>query len=224
MSTQRDVIFAINEIYHIYNRSVAREHIFSSRINLRKALEIANFYRFPQEIRLSKFNNLTQELKDQYLKRLKTKIPLVEIYAYAFMPNHYHFLLKQVQEKGISQFISNFQNSFAKYFNTKNDRHGSLFQNPFKGKRVETSEQLIHISRYIHLNPVTSYIIEYEKLHTYPWTSFPVYVIADNNEYLPINTELLLNMFPSHKNYIDFIENQVEYQQSITLIQNIIID
>ena len=128
---QRPVVLATNEIYHVFNRSIAGQNIFAQnqKLNLTKALEIVNYYRFPQKIRLSKFKSLPSELKKQYLDAIGSVAPFVEIYVFAFMSNHFHFLLKQIKDKGITAFVSNFQNSFAKVFNLKNDRNGALFQN-----------------------------------------------------------------------------------------------
>ena len=85
-------------------------------------------------------------------------------------------LVKQLEENGITRFISNFQNSYAKYYNLKNDREGALFKNQFKGKWIESDEQFLHVSRYIHLNPVTAYMISPDQLDTNPWTSFSSYI------------------------------------------------
>lgn len=120
---KRNLILATNEIYHVFNRSIARENIFSSRINFRKAKEIVDFYRFPQKLRLSKFKTLTKDLKNNYLLAMQSQSPLIEIYAFSLMPNHYHFLVKQLLDNGLARFVSNFQNSFAKVFNIKNERH-----------------------------------------------------------------------------------------------------
>jgi len=152
----RSVVLANDETYHIFNRSIAGTNIFAQnqKVNLNKAIEIVNYYRFPQKIRLSRFRSLPVQLKEQYLDALGGVTPLVEIYAFAFMSNHFHFLLKQIRDKGVAIFVANFQNSFAKVFNLKNDRSGALFQNAFKAKRIVTEDQFIHVSRYIHLNPV----------------------------------------------------------------------
>ena len=219
---KRKVILATNEIYHIYNRSIAKEQIFTSLRNLRRALETIEFYRFPQEIRFSKFKSLPKETKENYLLDSKKKKPLVEIYVFALMPNHYHFLLKQTQEKGIVQFVSNFQNSFAKYFNIKNDRNGALFQNAFNGVHIENDEQFIHVSRYIHLNPVTSYIIEFKNLSSYPWTSFNKYAGNEGNEI--VETEFLLKMFSSKNSYIKFVADQVDYQRHLAKIKDLTLE
>jgi len=219
---RRNLVLAKDEIYHIFNRSIARENIFSNKINLKKALEILHFYRFPQQLRLSKFKALNEIQKKDYLLALKDKSPLVEIYSFALMPNHYHLLLKQLQDNGIVRFIANFQNSFAKIFNLKNERDGAVFQNSFKAKRAETDEQFIHISRYIHLNPVTAYLISFNQLANYPWTSFPIYVNEDKNSFVAVN--FLLHLFGSKDKYADFVADQVSYQRELALIKDLILE
>lgn len=220
--SQRPVVLANGEIYHVFNRSIAKTDIFSQRVNLRSAMAIVDYYRFVQRLRLSKFKALTPELKNNYLDSIETDKPLVEIYAFALMPNHYHFLLKQVQDRGITTFISNFQNSFAKVFNLKNDRNGALFQNAFKAKRIGDDEQFMHVSRYIHLNPVTAFLIEFKDLATYEWTSFPVY--SGTKEIPFINSTVLLKMLGSKDKYIKFVSDQVSYQKELAKIKSLILE
>lgn len=215
-------MLANNEIYHVFNRSVGKENIFDNRWYLTHSLELINYYRYPQKIRYSKFKTLPLELKDAYFTSFKQCIPLVDIYAFAFMPNHYHLLVKQNEDRGIYRFLSNFQNSFAKYFNLKNNRHGSVFQNSFKAKRVESDEDFMHISRYIHLNPVTSYIISLEKLSDYPWTSYPFYI--EENKNIFINSEYIKEKFKPIKKYIKFVADQADYQKELHQIKNLMID
>ena len=76
----------------------------------------------------------------------------MEIICYCLMPNHLHLLLRQLMDGGISKFMSNFANSYTRYFNTKSKRKGPVFEGKFKAKRIETDEQLLHLSRHIHLN------------------------------------------------------------------------
>lgn len=218
---RRNFILATGETYHIFNRSIAKESIFSSLRHLNKVLETVEYYRFPQKLRLSKFKALPKELKLDYLESFKHKTPLVEIYAFAIMSSHYHFLLKQIQERGIVIFISNFQNSYAKFYNLKNDRSGSLFQKPFKGKRIEDDEQFIHVSRYIHLNPVTSYLIEVEDLKEYLWTSFRYYYQGIKTF---VNTKVLMEKFKSIEKYYQFVADQVDYQRTLSSIKDHFLD
>lgn len=218
----RSPILAIDEVYHVFNRTVGNEEVFSSRRNLGRAIDVTDYYRFLQRIRYSKFRTLPKEQKESYLSSIKNQKPLVDIFCFSFMANHYHLLLKQLKEDGILKFISNFQNSFAKYFNLKNNRHGTLFQNSFKAKRVEAEEEFLHISRYIHLNPVTSLLIEFKDLAFYPWTSFPWYIEEEKNRF--VNTTPILENFKIKKQYQNFHSDQVDYQRKLHLIKNLILE
>ena len=207
MSTKRDVL-ATGEIYHIFNRSVGNETIFSSLRHLTQIINSVDFYRYQQSMRYSKFKQMTIKLRDSYLSGVKDHSPLVEIYA---------------QDDGIKIFASNIQNSFAKYFNIKHDRNGSLFQNPFKSRWIGTDEDFMHVSRYIHLNPVTAYMIEIGDLEKYPFTSYMQYV--DNKRQDFINTKFLLSLFGgSKKRYEEFINDRVEYQRELAKIKSLVLE
>lgn len=218
----RRLIFAINQFYHIYNRSVGNELVFGRKDYLRRALNLTDFYRFSPQISYSKFKALNQELRKIKQKSIYSSPPLVEIHSLAFMPNHFHFLLKQRQENGISTFVSNFQNSFAKYFNTKNDRHGSLFCEMFKAVYLESEEQLLHVSRYIHLNPVSSYLIEIDQSVSYPYTSLPYYLDESKDSF--VTTDFILDFFKNKQGYKEFVFNQADYQRRLQDIKHLILE
>ena len=135
------------------------------------------------------------------------------------MPNHFHLLIKQTAELGIEKFISNFQNSYAKYYNTKFQRNGSLFQKPFKAKRITSDEEFLHVSRYIHLNPVTSFLIRYDDLKVYPWTSYRYYIGKEKNDI--VNTGIIGNLIGAGQKYSRFVANQVDYQRKLHLIKRL---
>ena len=82
---------------------------------------------------------------------------VVDLICFCLMPNHFHLLLRQIEEDGIVKFVRNFQIGYSRYLNEKEKRSGALFEGQFKAVRVENDEQLIHVSRYIHLNPYSSY-------------------------------------------------------------------
>lgn len=221
MSTHRPIL-STNEFYHIFNKTIANQPIFDNINNLKKIICIVDYYRYKQKLKLSKFYSLPNRIKNEYLEEAHEKSPLVEIYSFAFMPNHYHFLLKQLQNKGIARFISDIQNSFAKNFNLVNDRNGSLFQSGFKSRRITYEEDFFHISRYIHLNPTTSNIITFKELTYYPFTSLNWYFDTKLNKF--VNTEYLLNHFQNLSSYVKFLENQVEYQQKLKIIKDLLLD
>lgn len=219
---RRNIVFATGEVYHVFNRSVGKEEIFSHRGSLSRIIEIVDYYRFPQQIRLSRFKELPKEIKEAYFQSYRKKLPLVEIYTFSFMPNHYHLLLKQIQDRGIATCIANIQNSYAKYFNLKRDRHGTLFTNAFSARRIETDEEALHVSRYIHLNPVTAYLIEFDKLEGYPWTSFPSYV--NDEEHLFVKIDFILQLIGSREKYRSFVADQVDYQRTLDKIKHMTLE
>lgn len=135
------------------------------------------------------------------------------------MPNHFHFLIKQLKDNGISSFISQLTNSYTKYFNTKYTRVGALLQGTFKAVHIESDEQLIHLSRYIHLNPIVSGLTK--DLNTYEWSSYLEYM-SDMAFYS--SPQEILNFFSSPKKYREFVEAQVEYGTSLEILKHRAVD
>lgn len=223
MSGRRKELLVNNEIYHVFNRTNGNIEIFSSKRIFKRALDLIDYYRYPQQLSYSKFrNSLSPEEKKLFIKRSETNEPLVEIFAFAFMPDHFHFLLKQKNNEGIRLFLSNFQNGLAKYFNKLEDRNGSLFQKSFKAKRISKDEILLHISRYIHLNPVTSYLIKYDELRNYVLTSYPYYLGIKVDDLL--NSDFILKIVGSQKNYETFVANQIDYQRKLAKIKSFLLE
>lgn len=220
----RKFIHATGEIYHVFNRGIARMPIFSSSNNYVRFMKLIDYYRFANTpTSFSSFNNSPNEHKKLILERLRKEYKLnVQILAFCLMNNHFHLLLRQGSNNGIPRFVSNIQNGYAKYYNVKNNRTGPLFQPMFKSVRVETDEQLLHVSRYIHLNPTTSYITSIEKLNDYTWSSLNCYTNNDD-EYSFINTDLVLRLIKKGK-YLKFVLDQVDYQRKLDKIRHLILE
>ncbi len=85
-------------------------------------------------------------------KDKKVSPRLVNFICYCLNPNHYHFLLKQLTDDGIKNFMHRIGTGYTKYFNNKHNRTGNLFQKPFKATRIDSNEYLLHVSAYINLN------------------------------------------------------------------------
>ena len=112
------------------------------------------------------------------------------------------------------------QNSYTKYFNLKRKQTGSIFQGHFKAVRVETDEQLVHLSRYIHLNPYSSFVVKsIEKLETYPWSSLPDYL--GETKYSFLNKKPVLDFFKNNKAYQKFVFDQADYQKNLEKIKHL---
>lgn len=222
MSGKRYEILATNEIYHVFNKSVGYENIFIGKKELSRFLSLIDYYRHNPNLSYSKYKNLPAKERKNTYKTIKSLPKIVEIYAYALMPNHFHLLLKQLSENGIQKFLSNIQNGFAKYFNIKNGRSGALFQKPFKAKRIANDEIFLHLSRYIHLNPVTSYLIDLEELASYPWTSYSYYLNDKNDSF--VNTKTIINLAGSKERYINFVNNQEDYQRKLHRMKKLLFE
>ena len=220
MSYRRTPIVT-GEVYHTFNRSIARQPIFLNTRNYSRALELINFYSYTQpRLRFSHYNRLALKEKLDFLNDLKNNgRKQIQIFAFCLMPNHVHFLMKELEKKGISKFMSNFQNSYAKYFNLKTDRSGSLFQSMFKAVRIESDEQLIHVCRYIHLNPLTSYVIkDVSDLENYLWSSYTEYFKESSDS---IDTTLISSFFPSKNEFRKFTLDKVDYQRELDRIKHL---
>lgn len=211
-----------NEVYHILNRGISQQLTFSDKREHQRAVDTSNFYSFASPpVKFSRFLKLSSERKKQMIARLKGA-RLVEILCFCLMPNHFHFLLKQVADDGTAKFMSNFQNSFTRYFNTRHQRIGPLFQGPFKAIRVESNEQLLHLSRYIHLNPYSSYVVKsIEDLVDYLWSSFSEYLGKKEGF---CQKELILSLFPKPESYRQFVFEQADYQRELQNIKHLLLE
>lgn len=224
MPTNRNLVFADEEIYHIFNRGVDKRPTFTNKTELSRAMLALDIYKFSElPIRLSKILTLPLDEREQFIRNIRKECSkLVEIICFCLMPNHFHFLLRQKIKNGISNFAANFTNSYTKYFNAKHERIGPLFQGLFKAVHIQSDEQLVHVSRYIHLNPVSSYLIEADELENYQWSSYPEYVgnppsnIADK--------ETVLNMFRSKEKYKEFVVNQIDYARKLEQIKHLMLE
>lgn len=222
---RRKIVLANGEYYHIFNRSIAHQPIFTELRACKRVINLINYYRFKPSLRYSHFNRLNELEKVEFMESLyKNHTPHINIYTFILMPNHYHFLVSQIKEDGISNFIKNLQISFAKYFNLRFNRKGSLFQEMFKAVRVETDEQFIHVSRYIHLNPYSTYLTEnLNELESYPWSSLQSY-ISSSNPYSFVNPNKLLKMMGGKEKLIEFTFDQADFQRKIEGIKHLTLD
>lgn len=219
----RKVVLVPQQIYHIFNRGVAALPIYLNTKSYLRFLNLVDYYRFSNTpFSFSKLISLPKEERESIRTELKKENAIhVGILAYCLMPNHFHFLLKQITDKGISVFMTNLQNSYVKYFNIKNERAGPLFQSMFKAVIIETDEQLLHMSRYIHLNPSTAYIVEPENLEDYKWSSLNHYLNKDFSSFSFVNPEMILNFFKKREDYRKFVLDQASYQRELNKIKHL---
>ncbi len=210
----RKIIITTNQIYHAYNRGVNKRLIFLNKRDYARFFDLTNYYRFANcPIKFSYFKKLSLAERESIFNELKNKSKqLVDIFAFCFMPNHFHFLLKQLSDGGISKFMAKVTSGFSHYFNIRHDRSGHLFQGNFGAVRIENDEQLIHTSRYIHLNPVTAYLIKIKDLVSYEYSSYPEYVDKHSGF---TNVKEILSYFKTPEDYKKFTEDQVDYAKKL---------
>lgn len=222
----RVIPLVTDEIYHVYNRGIDHRPTFLNKKEFERGMETAKFYKYTDlPVRLSIFLIWAREKRDKLLGEYNNnQKQLIDTLSYCLMPNHFHFLLKQKVENGIAKFMSNFQNSYTKYFNTKHQRVGPLFLDQFKAVRIETEEQLLHVSRYIHLNPYTSYVVKnLQELNEYQWSSLPRFLERETKNDL-INPEPILSFFHRKSSFQRFTFDQADYQRELEKIKHLIME
>lgn len=224
MVTNRKIVFSNGYIYHVFNRGIDRRSVFTGFREFSRAQELIKYYLCKDTpVSYSKFLQQPKEIREQVIQQMKRDEKLVNVLAYCLMPNHFHFMLQQNSDRGIPKFISNFTNAYTRYFNTKHGRTGPMFEGIFKAVLVESDEQLIHLSRYVHLNPVVSSIINEDQLSNYKWSSYHQYISkSDDDGY--INTSLVLSMFKSKDKYKEFVLDQVKYGKKLEAIKHLTLE
>lgn len=209
------------EIYHVFNRGIDRRPTFIGKKEHERAKELVKFYQWAGlGVRYSVFREWTTDRQMEFDQKIQNQgEKLVDVLAYCLMPNHFHLLLRQAKGGGISKFLSNFQNSYTRYFNTKNRRVGPLFLDQFKAVRIESEEQLLHVSRYIHLNPYTSFVVKtFEDLEAYRWSSLPEYL---GHEEGFCQRQVLMGFFKNQTGFRTFVLDHADYQRRIVGISHL---
>jgi REP element-mobilizing transposase RayT len=154
MSIRRQPLVT-GEMYHIYNRGVDKRDIFSDKNDIYRFIEsIKEFNRIEKINSLANLRKSKQNLQIEAkpLSGGKFKEPLVEIIGYCFNPNHFHFILKQMSDGGISLFMKKVLGGYTYYFNVKNSRSGSLFQGVFKSQLISDENYFYKLIGYVNKN------------------------------------------------------------------------
>lgn len=210
-----------NEYYHIYTRSIAGFKVFNDSSDYERMIELINLYRFIDfEYKYSSFKVLDIVHQNTILDRLNNDNHVyIEIISYCIMPTHIHFILKQTADSGISKYIGKVLNSYTKYFNLKHKRQGPLWSSRFKSVLVKNDEQLLHLTRYVHLNPTSAGLAK--KPSDWAYSSYSEYIDQEfHNKICSYN-----GLFDiSAKEYAKFVLDRKDYQRSLSIIKNYLID
>ncbi|MFC1756695.1 transposase [Patescibacteria group bacterium] len=188
--------FANNHFYHVFNRGVDKRDIFMDDKDYHRFLfSLRDFNDKNSSINLFRRVNVEDgmvSVGDPISHRIKAedREPVIKIHCSCLMPNHFHLILEQLEEKGISDFMQKLGIGFTLYFNQKHERSGSLFQGRFKAILIDKDEYLNYLKQYIYLNPLDLFELRWKEegvkdwkkakkfLEQYKWTPLTNY-----NEY-----------------------------------------
>lgn len=194
-----------NGIYHIFNRGVEKRKIFIDDRDYKTFLYFLKIY-------LSKPEDLKKEMSLQEHASLLIRQNFadnIELLAYCLMPNHFHLLVRQKNVNDITEFMRCLATNYSMYFNNRHDRVGPLFQGIYKAILVKDDNYLLHLSRYIHLNPD-----EISKISgAYDFSSYQDYIGKRDTKWL--RTDFILDQFKAQQkmmlkgfeNYKNFVED-----------------
>lgn len=199
-----------NGFYHIYNRGVAKQNIFNSEqdysVFLNYLKESLSPPPKPDDLKKTEIeiNNHIFSRTERQPKNFYGEIDLI---AFALMPNHFHFIIKQANKDSMETFMRSISTRYSMYFNKSNDRVGPIFQGTYKAVLIENDNYLLHLSRYIHLNPQENF-----KNLAQAYSSYSDYIGIKKT--LWINPKPVLDFFDSPVNlefkkvnsYKDFVE------------------
>ncbi len=143
--------FADGEFYHIYNRGVDKRIVFSDEQDMHRFFKSLVEFNVADPIG-SLYENHFRHREELGGRISKSDERLVNIVAYCLNPNHFHLILEQLTDGGISEFMKRMGGGYTNYFNNKNKRSGSLFQGKFKAIHIDSNEYVLHLSAYVNLN------------------------------------------------------------------------
>ena len=201
----RTELFANGAYYHVYNRGIDKRTIFEDQ---------NDYSRFLKSLRL--FNSTTTNGSGLTKIKATHQSPerLIDILSFCLMNNHYHLLVKQLHDDGISKFMHRLGIGFTKYFNIRHERTGRLFESTFKAKPITTTGQLLNTSGYIHRNPLDLPEINQDlhKLKDYEYSSLPVYLNRKTCKITQRND--ILAHFTSSDEYFEFMKLPISETKS----------
>lgn len=213
-----------NEIYHIYDRSIAKFKIFNHPNEQNRMLQLLEYYHMEDKHRPA-FSIYRRDLGVQKkgprnacnLEGYRT--PLVRILAFCLMETHYHLALQQTAPNGISIFMQHVMTAYSKFFNALHKRKGPLTESRYQSRHVATNEYLLHLTRYIHLNPVKAKLCA--KPEDWGFSSYRKYIgqtssasFCDYKSLIPY----------SHSDYQKITEDHADYQASLEIIKDLLLD
>lgn len=200
-SRNRIKLYVTESYYHIYNRGVNKRIIFKEDKDYAVFLNLLKRY-------LS-----NEPIKDKSGRLYESMYGRIELLAFCLMPNHFHLLMYQKDAMAMTELLHKVATSYTGYFNKKYKRSGPLFQDRFKASQISLDEYLIHVSRYIHLNP--------ERYLQWEYSSLPYYL--ENRKAEWIKPGQVTSLFEGD-NYLSFLKDYEEHKKMLNEIKDQLAD
>lgn len=186
--------------YHVYARGVNKQEIFLDADDYKFFLSLLKRY-------LSR-SEASSRRGVQYPKLYEG----IQLLAYCLMTNHFHLLVYQINEQGMMQLMRRVMTSYSGYFNRKYSRRGPLFESRYRASRINNETYLLHISRYIHLNPTDWRGYNYSSLRSYLGTAPPDW----------LTTIRVNSLFSSRNEYLQFLESYEQNKTELDIIKHVL--
>jgi putative transposase len=208
--------FEENEHYHIFGRGINKENIFLDDNDKARFIFLITHFQSPIRVyNVSWYTNVflkkgTFSTKEEKIKEMLKKRN-IRLIAFVLMSNHFHLLVQNLEDSIISVYMHRILTAYSKYFNTKYNRRGHVFESTFKAVHVKNNAQLLHLSAYIHKNPkeITDWEKTYDK---YPYSSYQDY-IGLNRWGNFLSPEIILKQFKDQTKYKDFVVESIAKEE-----------
>jgi putative transposase len=188
--------------YHVYARGVAKQPIFLDEDDY-------SYFRmlFARHLSLTATKSRANVAYPQFRND-------IELVAYCQMLNHFHLLVYQNGQGALPSFMRSVMTAYSKYFNAKYKRTGPVFESRYKAARVDSNEYLLHISRYIHMNP--------RHYRNYKHSSYKDYASGLQSEWL--QPERILSLFTSPRKYEEFCADYTDRREVLAKVKHELAD
>ncbi len=217
----RTVSFAPGNIYHICHRGVARQNIFTNKYERQRFLALLVYYLPHGYVVSYSLAKKQRGLKKWEIVSRGTPYNkgLVDLLCYCLMGSHVHLLLCENTERGISTYLQRVFNSYARYFNVRHERSGPLFTGRFRAVHIDGSDQFLHVTRYVHLNPYVAGMVDDPVI--YQWSSLNEYVGVRKHNLC--HTRLLGSLMKPGE-YRGFVTDYANYARELESIKHLILE
>ncbi len=196
--------------YHVFNRGVDKRAVFMEQRDLERFFQSMDEFNTIEPIGSIYENSFYKDKLKKFGNLVSKEGKLVDFVCYCLNPNHYHFFLKQLVDRGIEKFMHRVGIGYTKYFNQKYKRSGSLFQGVFKAVNVDSNEYLLHLSVYINLNYKVHKFDSFGNLVSkLTKSSWDEYIKNGNSKNSFCEKNIILDQFENALEYRKFAEDSL---------------